>query len=284
MRTKLNRAGREVQVRWKDETFECAVTCPVSREAQGMRAACRRSANSVRFAHSLRFAQVRSAFTLIELLVVMGIISILAALILPALHVINERTKVKIARTEMASIQAAILGYETAYGRLPMPSTAISGDFTFGPSGIGSALGTYSANNSELMAILMDMDQLSNAKHALNPRKLSFFTANRARSTNDAGLGPDLVLRDPWGNPYIITINYSYNNRCQDALYSNAAVAADPSSPNTGYKGLFRTPPSTTYELAGVGHDLVDGPGRKASVTVPAINGVNADNVLNWSK
>lgn len=228
--------------------------------------------------------RVRRGFTLIELLIVMGIISILAALILPTLFVINQHTKIKIARTEMATIQAAILAYQTAYGRMPMPSTVISGDFTFGPSGLGSAVGTYSANNSELMVILMDLDQLSNANHALNPRHLPLFSANRARSTNDAGLGPDLVLRDPWGNPYIITIDYDYNNRCQDAVYSTAAVSADPTSPTIGYKGLFRAPPSTAYELTAPIMIWSMGPDGKASATVPAINGVNADNVLSWSK
>jgi type II secretory pathway pseudopilin PulG len=221
---------------------------------------------------------------LIELLIVMGIISILAALLLPTLSVINKRTHINLARTEMASIQAAILAYQSAYGRLPMPSTAISGDFTFGPSGFGSTAGTYTANNSEMMAILMDIDQLANVNHALNPRKFSFFTATRARSTNDAGLGPDLVLRDPWGNPYIITIDYDYNNRCQDAVYNNAAVSADPASLNAGYKGLFRTPPATAYELAAPIMIWSMGPDGKASKTVPAIGSINADNVLSWSK
>ena len=283
-----------MQVRWEDEMFECAVSGPASRAAYGVRAACRRCATSVRFAasiqsgsklpHSKRFARFRRAFTLIELLIVIGIISILAALILPGLSVVTNHTKINIARTEMSHIQSAIVAYEAAYGRLPMPSTAISGDFTFGPSGVGSTAGSYTANNSELMAILMDLDQLANAKHALNPRNLSLFTATRAKSTNAAGLGPDLVLRDPWGNPYIITIDYGYNNRCLDAVYGNAPVSANPSDMSTGYKGLFRTPGGTTYELAAPVMIWSMGPDGNASKTVPAISGVNADNVLNWSK
>src|SRR4051812_26349745 len=123
MRTKRNRAGCEVQVRWKDETFECAVTCPVSRESREVRAACRRSATSVRFAfaksgselpHSIRFARFRHGFTLIELLVVMGIISILAALVFPTIYATRKQTQRNIAWTEMASIQAAIVAYQTA--------------------------------------------------------------------------------------------------------------------------------------------------------------------------
>jgi hypothetical protein len=37
--------------------------------------------------------------------------------------------------------------------------------------------------------------------------------------TNSPGVGTDLVYRDPWGNPYIITMDLNYDEMCKDAFY-----------------------------------------------------------------
>ena len=34
-----------------------------------------------------------------------------------------------------------------------------------------------------------------------------------------------LVYRDPWGNPYIITMDLNYDEQCQDAFYCQQAVS-----------------------------------------------------------
>jgi prepilin-type N-terminal cleavage/methylation domain-containing protein len=285
MKIGVNKVGKRVDVRWEDEAFDCAVVAARIGDRDVV-APCQNSSTQARHRIPLlkRSARCRRAFSLVEILIVIGIIGVLAALMLTALPKAQERGKISVARMEMASLRMAIIGYYNAYGRFPMPSTSISGDFTFGPSGMGSTAGTYTANNSEVMAILMDMDRLSNAKHAVNPRKLSFFTAQHTSYTNAHGLGPDFVLRDPWGNPYIISIDFDYNNRCEDAVYGNAVVSADPANSTAGYNGLVRTPPSNVYECPGQIMIWSMGPDGQASTTVPANAGVNKDNVLSWTK
>jgi prepilin-type N-terminal cleavage/methylation domain-containing protein len=224
-------------------------------------------------------------FTLIELLIVMAIIAILASMLMPALARIKQQERIRRASLEMKAMEIALAGYHDSYHRFPVPTNTIAGDFTFGPVGIGSSSPVV-ADNSELMAILLDEDRLSNANHAKNPRKEPFLLASRAPSASSPGVGPDLVYRDPWGNPYIITIDYSYDDRCRDAFYCLSSVSLDPAGTgNTGYHALSRTPPNTgdTFELTG--HIMIWslGPDGKADPNQPAISGVNKDNILSWS-
>jgi prepilin-type N-terminal cleavage/methylation domain-containing protein len=113
--------------------------------------------------------RAKSAFTLIELLVVIAIIAILAAMLLPALAAAKNAAKKAKAKTEIASLVTAIEGYDSAYGRFPVSSAvqtaAGTGDFTYG--GIYNIPGggtwpnpipaNYQTNNSEVIAILMDL-------------------------------------------------------------------------------------------------------------------------------
>jgi hypothetical protein len=52
--------------------------------------------------------------------------------------------------------------------------------------------------------------------HISNPQKTPFFNGKAAVDTNSPGIGPDDVFRDPWGTPYIITLDLNYDNKCFD--------------------------------------------------------------------
>jgi prepilin-type N-terminal cleavage/methylation domain-containing protein len=173
----------------------------------------------------LSLSSNRRGFTLIELLVVIAIIAILAGLLLPALSVAKQRAKVKLAKVDMSNLAAAIRQYEGSYERYPASrdaeqaaaNAAGTGDFTFGTSGIPEqpellviSSPVYGANNSEVMFILLNHLDLADTPNNLkgrNPKKTVFFDGKLVDGVS-AGINKDTrIIRDPWGNPYIITVD-----------------------------------------------------------------------------
>ena len=194
----------------------------------------------------------RPGFTLVELLVVIAIIAILAALILPALAIVSTKAKKTKASLECQEIATAIQGYDSAYGRFPVSSEAQAaaganannarnpnGDFTYGGTGhdaagklswtLGTPVNGSVFNNAEVIAILMDVTNTTvtavNQNHQKNPQQRIFLNAKMTGDTSSPGVGSDLVYRDPWGNPYIITMDLNYDGMCQDVFYCNANVS-----------------------------------------------------------
>jgi hypothetical protein len=99
------------------------------------------------------------------------------------------------------------------------------------------------------------------------------------------------IYRDPWGNPYVITMNTSYNEQgSSDLYYSQMNVSQ--SSGQTGYNGLFNPiaapasqPQKDNYLYHGKVMVWSAGPDGKiddASVVAPANKGFNKDNILSW--
>jgi len=257
----------------------------------------------------------RQAFTLIELLVVISIIAILAALLLPTLARAKQKAEIAKAKLQVGQIANAIHSYETDNsGKFPVSSAGANNamnaastageDFTYGgtfktPGGTTSVaipgLG-YAANNSEVMAVVMDVESWPgppvvttiNQAHVKNPQRHTYLTATRASDVNSPGVGPDGIYRDPWGSPYVITLDLNYDDKARDAFYRLPTVSTN------GVNGLILKTDSNGKPISINGQQVYEanspvmvwsaGPDKLIDPTEKANKGANKDNVLSWKQ
>jgi hypothetical protein len=204
----------------------------------------------------------------------------------------------------MAQIVSALTAYESLYGRFPTSTQAAAAaatseeDMTYG--GVLEETHTwlagpcYLTNNSELMPALLDLEYFGdgaptlNCGHAQNPQKSKFLEARQPGGTNSApGVGMDGIYRDPWGSPYLITLDLNHDGRTRDVMYRNPEVSRDPANPARGFYGLIGTTNmqgKLVFEAPCRVLVWSAGPDRHVNTYQAANEGVNRDNILSCER
>jgi prepilin-type N-terminal cleavage/methylation domain-containing protein len=167
-----------------------------------------------------------AAFTLIELLVVIAIIAILIGLLFPAFSAVQNQAKRTQAKNDLTQIVTAVNAYYTEYGKYPVvvDDTPITTD------------------NSDLFYTLRAIDAgTANAGNAANPRKIVFISPPYVKDPANprSGIGTTTgagQYYDPWGTPYRIAIDGTYDNQITPNPYT-ANTGAGPSPLNIGVIG-----------------------------------------------
>jgi hypothetical protein len=133
------------------------------------------------------------------------------------------------------------------------------------------------------MAILMDVKEWANNRPKGNPENRSgniFLNAKTVQDKISSGIGIDGVYRDPWGAPYIISLDLNYDSSTRDAYYRADKMNQDAAGKNL--TGAFKADNKDGYEIKTGVMVWSFGPDRMASDQEPAKLGVNKDNVTSW--
>ena len=168
----------------------------------------------------------RAAFTLIELLVVILIIAVLMGLAFPVFQSIQNSAKKTQAKNDLVQIVTAVNAFYTEYGKYPIVS---NDDVVPITSDVFYTLRAVAQTGS------------ANAADAANPRKIVFLSPPDAKDGSRPRLGiasQDVTVNgitikageliDPWGIPYKISINGTYDNDIANPYGGSGGAGTDP--------------------------------------------------------
>ena len=135
-------------------------------------------------------------------------------------------------------------------------------------------------DNSSLMRILMAEDPTRNPKKNIYIEPKESLLDDIDKRSGFPGVSTSDRYHDPFGNPYIVSLDYDGDGNCTDALYGQDDVTE-----NAAIGLVESINPNSRYVLKGraVGKVMIwtFGPDKSSSVG-GAMDGDNADNILSW--
>ena len=170
----------------------------------------------------------RKHYTIIEMLVVISILGVLIAMGAPAAIRMMSKQKSTVAKQEIGAIKQAVKAYEAEYGKLPLVGTSI--EILNGTS------------NPTAMAFLQELMAVTTTENTRNIKFLTWIDRYNASTTAVKGIGvsDDLVADnwiDPWGNPYVVMIDYDYNGLIENIAGDGGIDLDGSGSANTKLRG-----------------------------------------------
>ena len=155
-----------------------------------------------------------SGFTLIELLVVIVIISVLLGLAFPVYQSVQNSAKKTQAKNDVTQIVTAVNAFYTEYGKYPI----VTDDSPFTTTG-------------DLFYTLRAVATGANAGDVINTRRIAFLNVSDAKDQTAARSGiktSDGQWYDPWGSPYKVAIDGTYDNQIANPYGSTGGAGSDP--------------------------------------------------------
>jgi prepilin-type N-terminal cleavage/methylation domain-containing protein len=159
------------------------------------------------------------AFTLIELLVVIAIIAILVGLLFPAFKAVQNQARQTQAKNDLTQIVNAVNAFYTDYGKYPI----VTADTIITSSSTPAQL--------DIMCTLRAVTCGLNTANAINTRQIAFisppYVKNDTAGNRRSGVSStDNQYYDPWGTPYLMEINGTYDNQLPNPYSLNAGPTA----------------------------------------------------------
>jgi prepilin-type N-terminal cleavage/methylation domain-containing protein len=197
----------------------------------------------------------KHAFTLIELLVVIAIIAILIGLLFPAFKAVLNQARQTQAKNDLTQIVNAVNAFYTEYGKYPIVTadTIITSSST--------------PTQADIMCTLRAVSCGANTSNAVNTRQIVFINPPDAKDQTNPRSGiktSDNQWYDPWGHPYLLEVDGSYDNQVANPYTANAGA-----TPNL-YIGVI------AWSLG------ADGSGATGPASGDKNTGVYADDVISW--
>ena len=196
-----------------------------------------------------------AAFTLIELLVVIAIIAILVGLLFPAFKAVQNQARSTQAKNDLTQIVNAVNAFYTDYGKYPV----VTADTIITTSS--------TPNQADILCTLRAVSCGANLNNVVNTRQIAFVSPPDVKDQNNPRSGiktSDNQWYGPWGTPYLMEIDGSYDNAVANPYTANAGA-----TPNLSL-GVI------AWSLG------VDQAGATAAAAGDKNTGIYADDVISW--